>query len=95
MSKARVHAIIHGRVQGVFFRASTQEKAIELGLTGWVRNRADGKVELLAEGEKEKLEKLIEWCRIGPKHAQVTDVETRWEPYTGQYSEFIINYRDR
>jgi acylphosphatase len=95
MSKERVHAIIHGRVQGVFFRASTQEKAIELGLTGWVRNRADGKVELLAEGEKEKLEKLIEWCRIGPKHAQVTNVETRWEPYAGQYNEFIINYQDR
>ena len=95
MSKERVHAIIHGRVQGVFFRASTQEKAIELGLTGWVRNIADGKVELLAEGEKEKLEKLIDWCRIGPKHAQVTDVETRWEPYAGQYKEFTINYRDR
>ena len=95
MSKERVHAIIHGRVQGVFFRASTQEKAIELGLTGWVRNIADGKVELLAEGEKEKLEKLIDWCRIGPKHAQVMDVETRWEPYAGQYKEFTINYRDR
>ena len=95
MSKERVHAIIHGRVQGVFFRASTQEKAIELGLTGWVRNRADGKVEVLAEGEKEKLEKLIDWCRIGPKHAQVTDVETRWEPYAGQYKEFTIYYRDR
>ena len=89
----RVHIVIHGRVQGVFFRASTQEKAVELGLTGWVRNREDGTVEAVAEGEKDKLDELVKWCHKGPPDARVTQVEVRGEPYTREFKEFSIKYR--
>lgn len=64
-----------GRVQGVFFRASTQQEAARLGLTGWVRNEADGSVLIHARGEENVLDKLIEWCHQGPPNARVTDVE--------------------
>lgn len=93
MRKGRVHVVVHGRVQGVFYRASTQEKAIELGLTGWVKNRVDGSVELVAEGDREKVEELAEWCRVGPERAEVTVVDTNWEWYTGEFNEFTIKYR--
>lgn len=89
----RVHIVIYGRVQGVFFRALTQEKAAELGLTGWVRNREDGTVEVVAEGGKDKLDELVKWCRTGPPDARVTEVEVRSEPYTGEFKEFSIKYR--
>jgi acylphosphatase len=89
----RTRVIIYGRVQGVFFRASTQEKATELGLTGRVRNREDGAVEIIAEGGKEKLNELVEWCRVGPPGARVTGVEIKSEPYTGEFKEFSIRYR--
>ncbi len=95
MRKQRVHLVVRGRVQGVFYRATTQEKAIELGLAGWVRNRADGAVEVVAEGDREGLEKLVEWCRVGPERAQVTDVDISWESYTGEFREFTIKYRER
>lgn len=92
MAKRRVHLVIHGRVQGVFYRASAQEKATELELTGWVRNREDKTVEIVAEGEKENLKALIEWCYIGPPDACVTGVDIEWEPYTGEFRDFIIKY---
>jgi acylphosphatase len=95
MGKERVRIVVRGRVQGVFYRATTQEKAIELGLTGWVRNRADGAVEVVAEGDREELNELVEWCKVGPKHAHVTDVEIRWEPYIGEFREFTIKYGER
>ena len=79
---ARLHLVIRGRVQGVFYRASAQKEAEALGLHGWVRNRPDGSVELLAEGPKEDLERLVTWCRRGPEHAQVQSVETL-EPLPG------------
>jgi acylphosphatase len=94
MRKERVHLVVHGRVQGVFYRATTLEKAIELGLTGWVRNRADGAVEVVAEGDRQEIENLVDWCRVGPKHAQVTDVDIHWESYTGEFREFTIKYRE-
>lgn len=95
MGKERVHLVVHGRVQGVFYRATTLEKALELGLGGWVRNRADGAVEVVAEGDREKLEKLIEWCRVGPERAQVGNVDIDWESYIGEFREFTIKYRER
>ncbi len=70
--------VVHGRVQGVFFRASTQKKAEELGLAGWVKNRPDGTVEIHAEGQQETLEKLIEWCRQGPALASVSSIDLDW-----------------
>ncbi len=95
MPKERVHLIIHGRVQGVFYRASAREKAMELGLTGWVKNRVDGTVEILAEGERKRLDALIEWCYMGPPDAYVADVEVKWESYTGEFGGFSIKYRER
>ena len=69
-----VHLVIKGKVQGVFFRASTKDKANELGINGWVKNMPDGNVEVLAAGSKGQLENFIRWCRKGPKQAIVSDV---------------------
>ena len=73
-----VNLLVYGRVTGVFYRASTQEAAVGLGVTGWVRNRSGDCVEIHAEGDKEQLEKLIVWCRQGPALAQVTAIDQEW-----------------
>jgi acylphosphatase len=73
--KTRVHVLISGKVQGVWYRASTKQKADELVLTGWVKNTADGNVEAVFEGEKEDIDAMIAWCWIGPPMARVTDVK--------------------
>lgn len=88
----RVHARIHGKVQGVFFRASTEQRARSLGLNGWVRNRADGTVELEAEGPRAACEALIEYCREGPQAARVDAVESRWIDPTGAEQEFLTHW---
>ncbi len=75
----RVHLIIHGMVQGVFFRHNTIKTAQALGLNGWVRNRADGTVETAAEGERELLEQFVNWCRHGPAYSRVDSVDVSWE----------------
>jgi acylphosphatase len=69
-----VHLVIKGKVQGVFYRASTKDKANELGIKGWVKNMPDGNVEVLATGNKDQLKSFIEWCGRGPKQAIVSDV---------------------
>ncbi len=78
MGDSAVHIVVHGPVQGVFFRASTQSKASEHSLTGWVRNLPDGTVEIHAEGEKESLDRFIEWCRQGPPAANVQRLDLDW-----------------
>ncbi len=78
MADSAVHIMVHGRVQGVFFRASTQTRALELSLVGWVRNLPDSWVEIHAEGDQGNLELLIEWCRQGPPSAKVTRVDLDW-----------------
>ena len=88
----RVHAIVEGRVQMVFFRYSTCQEAQKLGLTGWVMNRPEGSVELVAEGPKEAVEALIKWCHTGPPNASVTNVTATEEPYTGEYGMFDVKY---
>ncbi len=93
MELVRVYLIISGFVQGVFFRAHTQEKALGLGLKGWVRNRSDGTVEAVFEGEKDKIEGMIGWCRKGPPGARVNDVSIKWEEYKGEFKDFDILYR--
>lgn len=90
MSKARVHLIIFGYVQGVFYRASTLDTAIRLGLKGWVRNLPDGNVEAVFEGPIENLHKAVDWCRQGPPGSRVTKIEEKWEDYTGMFSSFEI-----
>jgi acylphosphatase len=90
--KARAHVYVSGRVQGVFFRSETQDEAIRHGLTGWVRNLPNGRVEAVFEGEKENVEKLIEFCRKGPPGARVTKVDVTWEDYTGQFKSFTMRF---
>ncbi|OGO19445.1 MAG: hypothetical protein A2Z15_03940 [Chloroflexi bacterium RBG_16_50_11] len=85
-----LHATVHGRVQGVFFRASVEERATQLNLTGYVRNRPGNIVEVRAEGEKSKLEKLVEYLKIGPPAARVKDVITIWGEYTGGFLNFRV-----
>jgi acylphosphatase len=92
MKKARAHVIITGRVQGVFFRSSTQDEAVRLDLTGWVRNHPDGKVEALFEGEKKDIEEIIKWCHKGPPWALVKKVEVKWKPYKGEFERFSTIY---
>ncbi len=89
---ASVHAIVEGHVQGVFFRAFVSRTAKALGLKGYVRNLPTGKVEVKAEGDREKLEDLIKQLHIGPPEAVVEKVETTWSDYTGLFSNFEIRY---
>ena len=69
-----VHVLIKGRVQGVYFRASAKDVADEVGVTGWVKNTEEGDVEIMATGTSEQIKKLVDWCKIGPRRAAVTDV---------------------
>ena len=87
-----VQAVVYGYVQGVFFRAFVAEQASELGLTGYVRNLRAGGVEVLAEGERKQLEKLIGYLKVGPPGARVNKIVTNWSGYTGSYSGFRIRY---
>jgi acylphosphatase len=91
MGQKRIHLVIRGQVQGVYFRASAQREARQLGLTGWVRNRPDGAVEIIAEGEEDQVKDLLNWSQRGPATARVDMVETRWRSYTGEFAEFKIS----
>lgn len=88
----RVHLIISGHVQDVGFRAWFCEQASKLSLSGWVKNRADGTVEAVAEGNEEKLNKLIELARTGPEVAQVENVRVKWQEAPGRFSSFDIAF---
>jgi acylphosphatase len=90
IEKASLHVTVRGRVQGVFFRASVEEQAIKLGLNGYVRNRPGNVVEVMVEGEKAKLKKLVEYLKVGPPAANVTEVSTTWGEFTGSFSDFRI-----
>jgi len=86
----RVRAVISGRVQGVAFRFEAQWAAERIGVRGWVRNRPDGTVQALFEGERERVEEMLAWCRRGPALARVTAVDVTWEDYGGDLAEFRI-----
>ena len=86
----QVHLVASGLVQGVFYRASCKEVAVKLDLKGWVRNLPSGEVEILAQGEREKLEQLIEWCRKGPPHAKITNIAVNWQDKTEDFTIFKI-----
>lgn len=91
MMSARIRLRVSGRVQGVFYRQSTQEQARTLGLSGWVANQEDGSVLIDAQGERERLESLIIWCRKGPPRANVIDLDVEWiEELDPQISGFHI-----
>jgi acylphosphatase len=90
IEKASLHATVRGRVQGVFFRTSVEERASQLGLAGYVRNRPGNVVEVMAEGEKVNLEKLVEYLKVGPPAADVKDVSTTWGEFTGSFANFRV-----
>ena len=88
--KRRVRVYVSGRVQGVFFRDSTRERAQRLGVSGWVRNLPDGRVEAVFEGEAGAVDEMVRWCHEGPPHARVEGVEVREEPVSGDQEGFEV-----
>ena len=86
----RAHVVFRGHVQGVNFRVHCRERALELGLAGWVRNRDDGTVEAVFEGEKAVVEEAIAWNRTSQPHAKVSQADVRWEAPTGEFRTFAI-----
>lgn len=90
--KTRVHMIVSGRVQGVFFRQNTLNKAKELGVFGWVKNLPDGRLEAVFEGEKKKVAKIVNWAEKGPVSAKVSDIKVKWQEYKGEFKGFKLKY---
>ena len=90
--QASLHAVVYGRVQGVFFRAFAVGRATELGLAGYVRNLPERAVEVEAEGERKQLEELIGYLKAGPPGARVEKVAANWSEYAGEYSGFNVRY---
>jgi len=88
----RVHVIVTGKVQGVFFRAFTRDEAVRLGLSGWVRNRPNGSVEAIVEGENTAVQKMLLWFHQGSPNSIVEKIETNEEPPVGSASTFEIRY---
>jgi acylphosphatase len=91
MALKRIHLVIRGRVQGVYFRASAVREAKRLGLTGWVKNRPDNAVELVAEGEEDQVKDFLAWAQHGPSTARVDKIDTRWRSYTGEFASFTLD----
>ena len=89
---ASLQATVSGRVHGVFFRAFVEGKAADLRLTGYVRNLPDGKVEVNAEGERERLEKLAGYLKAGPPAARVARVRLKWGEHRGLFTNFQVRY---
>lgn len=90
MDTQRWQLLISGRVQGVYYRASTEQKASDLGLTGYARNLADGRVEVVAEGPEDRLSELKSWCKDGPPEARVAAVNVTTHPATGEFNGFSV-----
>lgn len=88
----RVHLLVKGLVQGVFYRASALDEASRLGLAGWVRNLPDGRVEIVAEGKEKSLSAFVNWCRKGPSGAQVDSMEEKYSDATGEFRSFVVRY---
>ena len=91
-NKVRAHVIISGRVQGVCFRMETQRAAKRIGVSGWVKNRFDGTVEAVFEGDKKQVDQIIKWCRKGPSLSVVSNLEIDWESFSGEFRDFDITY---
>jgi acylphosphatase len=91
-SMVRAHVFVTGKVQGVYYRQNTMETAKANGVTGWVRNLPDGRVEAVLEGDEPGVKRVVEWCQRGPPNAKVENVEEKWEDYAGEFSGFTIDY---
>ena len=92
MTHQRVRVFVKGKVQGVFFRQTLKVKAKQYGVFGWVKNLTDGRVEAVLEGDEQKVNYLVEWCRGGPANSRVEDVEIRNEKVTNEFSNFEVLY---
>ncbi len=92
MKQKRVHLLVSGRVQGVFFRDSVRRKADELGVSGWVRNLPDGRVEVVFEGDEASVRLAVDYAREGPPFARVLELQVGEEPATGESGRFEIRY---
>jgi acylphosphatase len=90
--KVKAQLIISGKVQGVWFRAETQKAAVRFGVNGWVKNKKDGTVEAVAEGDKRDVTSLVNWCNTGSPLSRVDKVDVTWERYTGEFREFKVEY---
>ena len=90
--EVRLHAIVHGRVQGVSFRYYAVQRARELGVAGYVRNRWDESVEVVVEGQRQAVEELLAFLRVGPRAAFVTDVDVQWLAATDEFERFEVRY---
>jgi acylphosphatase len=90
--KVRAHIFLGGRVQGVLFRSETKIKAEKHGVTGWVRNLSDRRVEVVLEGDEKSVGQLIEFCRRGPPSARVMSIHVLWENYAGEFRDFEIRF---
>lgn len=90
--KVRAHVFVKGFVQGVFFRYETMRRARRCNVTGWVRNLRDGRVEAVFEGEREDVEAMVAFCRIGPPNAVVRGIDVLWEEPTGEFRDFRVRY---
>jgi acylphosphatase len=88
----RATVVVHGRVQGVFYRASAMQEAQALGLSGYALNLPDGGVELVAEGPRAALEDFVAWCRQGPPAAHVEEVQLKWSAARGEFRTFSIEH---
>mgnify|MGYP001599595852 CR=1 FL=1 len=86
----RIKIIVHGKVQGVFFRANIRKIASELGLNGYAKNLSDGSVEAVAEGSEERLKRLVEFCRKGPERAEVSKVKVKVSDASGEFDGFKV-----
>jgi acylphosphatase len=89
---ARLKAVVHGRVQGVYYRAFVFRVAKNLSLKGWVKNSPSGDVEVQAEGARQSLEELLRELKVGPEGASVTKIDDTWSVYTGDFSAFDVRY---
>lgn len=88
----RIRIVVSGIVQGVYFRRYTQMTASSLGVNGWVRNLPDGRVEGCFEGEADAVAALVKWCRSGPPAGRVDSLELVEEPFSGEFTDFMIRY---
>jgi len=92
MANIRAHVFVSGRVQGIFFRQNTEQKAESRGVTGWVRNLDDGRVEAVFEGEEDDVKALVDFCRRGPRGAVITNVDVEFERFSGEFRNFKVTY---
>lgn len=90
--ETNVFVRVSGRVQGVWFRASTKQKAEQLGVTGWIRNTSDGCIEAIFEGNKNMVKEMVDWCNHGPPQAKVENIEIKNQPVTNAFDGFAIKY---